>query len=67
MSVSRCLCNGVFHLIEKENGIKYSYAWLDRHPNVYQMTINVGIRPDYYKDIGEVLIITSSKRFAAAS
>ena len=23
-----------FHFIEKANGIKYLYAWLDRHPYV---------------------------------
>jgi hypothetical protein len=57
----------LYHFIEKTNGIKYLYASLDAHPDVCPVTINVGVRPDSYKDIGEVLIITSSKRFAAAS
>ncbi len=28
------MCRGDFHFIEKANGIKYLYAWLDKHPNV---------------------------------
>ena len=26
--------SGDFHFIEKANGIKYLYAWLDKHPDV---------------------------------
>jgi len=27
--------------MEKANGIKYLYAWLDKHPDVYAMVINL--------------------------
>ena len=29
----------IFHLIEKANGIKYLYAWLDRHPDVCAVAV----------------------------
>jgi len=29
--------NSDFYFIEKANGIKYLYAWLDRHPDVCSM------------------------------
>lgn len=29
--------NGGFHFMEKVNGIKYLYAWLDKHPDVRAM------------------------------
>ena len=29
--------NSDFHFIEKANGIKYLYAWLDRHPDVFPL------------------------------
>jgi hypothetical protein len=31
----RYLCCNAFHLIEKGNGIKYLYALLHKHPDVY--------------------------------
>jgi len=31
---SLCSVNVDFHFIEKAKGIKYWYAWLDKHPNV---------------------------------
>ena len=31
------MCRGDFHFIEKANGIKYLYAWLDRHPQEYSV------------------------------
>jgi hypothetical protein len=39
---SQCSCIGDFHFIEKAKGIKYLYAWLDRHPDVHD-TITVEI------------------------
>ena len=30
----QCLYSSDFHFMEKANGIKYLYAWLDRHPDV---------------------------------
>ena len=31
------MCRGDFHFIEKANGIKYLYAWLDKHPQEYSV------------------------------
>ena len=30
---------GNFHSIEKEKGIEYLYAWLNKHPNVHAVVI----------------------------
>ncbi len=38
----QCSFSVGFHLIEKANGIEYLYAWLDRHPDVCSMVINLG-------------------------
>ncbi len=33
------MCSGDSHFAEKTNGIKYLYAWLDRHPDVCLIVI----------------------------
>jgi hypothetical protein len=32
--LAKILPFSVYYLIEKANGIKYLYAWLDKHPDV---------------------------------
>jgi len=38
--LNRIVPFSAYHLIEKVNGIKYLYAWLDRHPDD-QLTIPI--------------------------
>ena len=35
-----------FHFIEKANGIKYLYAWLDRHPDVRTVVYLTSSKPN---------------------
>jgi hypothetical protein len=40
---SQCLSSGDFHFTEKANGIKYLYAWLDKHPDIRAMSHSSGM------------------------